>query len=160
MARVVISECIITIGVVIASAIAVSAFIANLTGLGAVITLKHSTDKETMLTRIEVVFATNTSSSSVKVWVKNIGIHSISGPLIEKSDLFFGPRGNFTRIPYGGPGPPMWEYTIANDDGDGDWEPGETIEITITVDYTLGPGDYYVKFVTYRGAYDDYSFSI
>jgi len=93
MARAVISECIITIGIVIASAIAVSAFIANSTGLGAIITLRHSADKETMLTRIEIVFATNISSSSVKVWVKNIGIHSIPGPLIEKSDLFFGPQG-------------------------------------------------------------------
>ena len=160
MARAVISECVMTIGVVIASAIAVSALIANFAGLGAVITLRRSADEETMLTRVEIVFATNISSSSVKVWVKNIGIHSISGPLIEKSDLFFGPRGDFARVPYGSPSPPTWEYIIANDDGDGDWEPGETLEITITVDYTLGQGDYYVKFVTYRGACDDYSFSI
>jgi len=110
---------------------------------------------------IEVFFAVNISSTNVKVWVKNIGGNEIRKALIEKLDVIFGPRGNFRRIPYNAAGPPTWTYQIVNDvDGDGNWDFGETIEITIVWDKTLEAGDYYVKVVTYNGISDHYWFSV
>jgi hypothetical protein len=93
--------------------------------------------------------------------VKNIGGTSLSDSLINKSDLFFGPRGNITYISYKSPTAPTWSYTIKNDiDADGSWENGETIEIIVTLSSTLTTGDYSVKFAVFNGESDVYTFSI
>ena len=93
------------------------------------------------------------SGSDVYVWIKNVGASSIGG--ISNSDIFFGPQGNFARIPYGGSVAPYWDYAIENDTR---WGPTATLKIT--VHYTATPsGQYYFKVVIPNGisAEDYYS---
>jgi archaellum component FlaG (FlaF/FlaG flagellin family) len=91
----------------------------------------------------------NNGSFDVLVWVKNIGATRIV-PL-EKSDIFFGPEGNFVRIPHqseAGGTFPYWTSTVENA---AEWVPTATVRITIHHDVTLASGRYYIKVTTPNG---------
>lgn len=103
-------------------------------------------------TQIEIVHATR-SGEQVQVWAKNIG--SLPIRPAESSDLFFGPEGNFMRIPYGA-GSPHWEYTVENDTA---WNPTATLHISIIDFAPLDAGRYFVKLITPNGVSTDYFFS-
>jgi len=102
--------------------------------------------------QINIIHAAN-SNGTVSIWVKNVGDVRVAG--MASSDLFFGPEGNFNRIPYGA-GAPHWEYVVENDS---EWNPRATIRVII-FDYSpLNPGRYYVKMVLPNGIADDDFFS-
>jgi hypothetical protein len=107
-------------------------------------------------TQIEIIYGSKWSDQSgdyVLIWAKNIGSLRIAAP--EASDLFFGPEGDFSRIPYG-VGMPHWEYALENDSR---WNPTRTIKITIVGDSSLSPGRYYAKLVLPNGVSSDYFLS-
>ena len=92
------------------------------------------------------------------VWVKNIGAATVDP--VDRIDVFFGPSGDFQRIPYGGSGctAPCWEYTIENAT---DFEPTATLEIVVHDSANLTAGQtYYVKVVTPNGVDDSKYFTI
>jgi len=160
MSHTVTVEAILTIAVTLTAAAVASMFMSNILPLSNVYITSESSIKEKAYTQVEIIFATNSSADTVKIWVKNIGLHEIHKDLISKSDVFFGPSGNFTRVSYMAATPPSWNYTIVNDfDSDENWDPCETLEIIVSWS-SLQRGDYWAKFVTYNGAYDEYSFSI
>jgi hypothetical protein len=69
------------------------------------------------------------------------------------SDVFFGPEGAFSRIPYG-VGNPHWEYAVENGT---EWIPTATIKITIVGYSPLSSGRYFVKLILPNGvANEDY----
>jgi len=107
---------------------------------------------ERIKTDIEIIHATHTGDQVV-LWVKNIG--ALGNPAVEASDLFFGPEGNFSRIPYG-TGTPHWEYLIENDDS---WNPTATMRITIVGFAPLDSGRYFAKLTVSNGVSDEYLFS-
>lgn len=156
----VLSESILTIAVVFASVTAAAVFMQNVTQFNSVQLSTAESAKKGIMTSIKVTFASN-SSDIVRVWVKNVGQSSIMSGELARFDLFFGPVGNFSRIPYGVPGVPSWNYTIAVDsDGDTRFDPGETIEINISLPYELSSGDYYLRIITHNGISDDYYFTV
>ncbi len=107
-------------------------------------------------TQIEIIYGAKSIDQSgdiVLIWVKNTGSLRISA--VEASDLFFGPEGNFSRIPYG-VGAPHWSYTIEND---AQWNPTRTIQITISGYGSLPAGRYYAKVVLANGLSSDYFLS-
>jgi hypothetical protein len=88
------------------------------------------------------------------VWVKNVGSLSIGA--VERCDVFFGPEGNFARIPYG-EGDSHWTYDVENDTA---WDPTATVKITIDYYTELVDGQrYFVKVVLPNGVSDEYYFS-
>lgn len=103
-------------------------------------------------TQVEIVHAAR-SGDQVEIWVKNIGSMPIKP--VESSDIFFGPEGNFMRIPYG-EGSPHWEYTIENDD---QWNPTATLHISILGYAPLDSGRYFVKLISPNGVSSEYFFS-
>ncbi len=110
---------------------------------------------EQLKSQIEIIYATR-ADDRVLIWVKNVGALRISAP--EASDLFFGPQGNFSRIPYGDPGSPdlHWEYFIENGT---EWDPTRTARITIVGYPWLESGMYFAKMVLPNGVEDQYLFS-
>jgi archaellum component FlaG (FlaF/FlaG flagellin family) len=103
-------------------------------------------------TQIQIIHATQTGANVV-LWVKNVGSLRIAG--LESSDLFFGPEGNYVRIPYA-TGTPDWQYVIENGSN---WDPAATIRITIYGYTPLNPGRYFVKLVLPNGVSDEFNFS-
>ena len=93
----------------------------------------------------------------VFVWVKNIGASRIAP--IERVDVFFGPEGNFGRIPHqseANGGYPYWTTSVS--DG-GDWTPTATLEIDIHHLTPAESGRYFVRVVTPNGVSDNTFFS-
>jgi hypothetical protein len=90
-------------------------------------------------------------------WVKNIGSARIIG--LDRIDVFFGPEGNFRRLPYhaadDGAGFPYWTASIANDT---DWDPTGTLQITIHYSSGTLParGRYFIKVTLPNGVSSDY----
>ncbi|MCX8192168.1 MAG: flagellin [Nitrososphaerales archaeon] len=158
----IISEAYLTIAVVIAASILSASFYSSLQRMVDVERERTLEFKREVETRVKILFAAPYNGTAVKVWIKNIGLSTINSQLIgERADLFFGPKGRFKYIPYSQPNPPTWRYSIKNDiNGDGNWDPRETIEIIINEGSALNSGDYYVKYCAYTGASSEYTFTV
>ena len=114
---------------------------------------------ERIKTDICIVHAAGDGSSTVFVWVKNVGAAEIAVP--ERSDIFFGQEDDFQRIPYVDEGgdPPYWEYEVENGDGS-HWQPASTVKFTITLASSPAPGYYFVRVITPSGIIRDHYFSM
>ncbi|MEW6604436.1 MAG: hypothetical protein AB1351_07065 [Thermoproteota archaeon] len=112
-------------------------------------------EKEIALTRIKVLYATNSSDSQVDLWVKNIGTNQIVA--LDKVDVYFGGLNYVQLIPYNSTSVPSWEYA----EPETVWPAKETVEINISYDSTLERNvNYVVRISTPNGVSDDYIFSI
>ena len=157
----VMTEVMLTAAIATIAAFLAASFYSSMTSFYNVYRTAIGAEEEKALMDIKIVFATNTSSTTVKVWIKNVGQKPLSKNLITRASLIFGPSSQCELISYNSSTPPSWTFQLAYDaDGDGVWDPSETIELTITWSETLAPGDYYVKFIMHNGVSDDYYFSI
>ena len=158
MSTTVIAEGIVAISIIIAS----SMLAASLTSSFQLVNQKYmdmvSSYEERISVATEIIMVSGESGGNVvRVWIKNVGVKGIDEGLIRGSSLFFGNGSGYGLIPYNSSTPPSWNYTIANDlDGDGNWDPFETLEVTITLDYNLEGGEEYkVTFYPYTGRNGD-----
>jgi len=160
MSSVVISETYLVIAAVIAASVLGGAVWASGLNLSDALRANSGFILERGRSSVDVIFAFGRSAvSTARVWVKNTGEKSYHPDEIKLADVFFGPRGNIARIPYGTAGAPRWSFTIANDDGDDVWERGETLEITVYWTTTLGNNDFYFRITTHTGATDEILFT-
>lgn len=108
-----------------------------------------------LATQIEIIHAAVSGGSNAVIWVKNVGTTSTKA--LTRCDVFFGPEGNFARIPYndGSVGTPYWDGAVENDSA---WNPTATLRITITYGSVIS-GRYYVKVVLPNGIADEHTFS-
>ena len=92
------------------------------------------------------------------VWVKNIGDTRIPSAGIQRLDVFFGPQGNFQRIPHASESTSSiyWDATIVNAT---DWEPSSTLMITIH-HASLQAGQQFLKVITPNGVSSEYFWSL
>jgi hypothetical protein len=94
----------------------------------------------------------------VFVWVKNVGTSRIIA--LDQMDVFFGPDGNFIRIPHqsvAAGAQPYWTWQV---EGGTDWSPTGTTKITIRYSAPLAQGRYYVKVTVPVGVSADYFWSM
>ncbi|WP_119070152.1 hypothetical protein [Aggregatilinea lenta] len=92
------------------------------------------------------------------VWVKNVGDTRIPAGGIGRLDVFFGPQGNFQRIPNAGESTTgtYWDAIVINAT---DWEPTSTIMITIH-QAPLQAGQQFLKVITPNGVSSEYFWSL
>lgn len=125
----------------------------------------HVTDR--MKSQINIIHASGELDSSgfwqdtngngqfeVFLWVKNVGDARITA--IQNSDVFFGPEGNFVRIPYStdnSKGFPYWSDSLENAS---DWDPNTTLKITIHYGVPLTTDRYFAKVSTVSDANAEY----
>jgi hypothetical protein len=90
----------------------------------------------------------------VFAWVKNIGDARVTA--LDRIDVFFGPEGNFARIPYldeAGGAYPYWTWEVENDS---EWVPTGTLQITVHYQTPLSTGRYFLKVALPNGISSDY----
>jgi flagellar protein FlaG len=156
MASLIISEGIILVASIIIAA-GFSATVLNQMGVfKSTLISAGAAEKEIALTRIKIIYATNSTSSDVKIWVKNIGSNPVVG--LDKVDVFFGKLNYVERIPYDEVSAPSWVY--ANGTGT-QWQSKQTLEINVSSDSPLESSvTYIVRVATPNGVSDDYIFSV
>ncbi|HML20615.1 MAG TPA: hypothetical protein PKD09_03135 [Aggregatilinea sp.] len=94
----------------------------------------------------------------VFVWVKNVGDTRLPYAGIERLDIFFGPQGNFKRIPHASESTTgtYWDATVVNAT---DWEPTATLAITIH-QAPLQAGQQFLKVTMPNGIDSEYFWSL
>jgi len=110
--------------------------------------------QDRIASQIQIVHATGEDGSAdATVWVKNVGASKIAP--IDRIDVFFGPTGDFRRVPYGTDAScaaPCWYETFENA---GEFSQTATLRISIKADANLATGTtYYIKVVTPNGTQD------
>jgi hypothetical protein len=170
MDKAVITAIFIVAGLILALTLFNAAFPAIIQG-GDAIASMASRSEERMRTQISIIHAAGELDSSgwwqdtngngdfdVFVWVKNTGASRITG--LEHLDIFFGPEGNFIRIPHEsvtGGSEPYWSWSVENAS---EWIPTGTLKITLHYGLALSDGRYYVKVTTPSGISDSYFLSM
>jgi len=101
--------------------------------------------KDIMLTKVKIVYVTNTTDNHVSVWIKNIGINTITGA--NNTDVYFGEINQVTNIvhnpkkqidnnwQWNAPLPqPIWQISDTHSINitDVDLIAGRTYQVTIT----------------------------
>jgi archaeal flagellar protein FlaG len=100
--------------------------------------------KDIMLTKVKIVYVTNTTDNTVSVWVKNIGVNPVVNA--NKTDVYFGeinsvmnyphdPNGSEDTWRWNAPLPqPVWQISDTHSINitDADIKPGVTYQVTVT----------------------------
>ena len=119
--------------------------------------------KAQLLTKVQIILATNTTDNQVVVWVKNTGINPIG--FLDKVDVYFGQINQIQRIPYDDDvaQPNLtWQYwnATAPDIPTPIWQRMDTFALNVT-DNNLVPGaTYQVTVITPNGVTDEHIFSL
>ncbi|MEM2856619.1 MAG: hypothetical protein QW416_05920 [Candidatus Nitrosocaldaceae archaeon] len=152
MVSIVFSESIILISSIIL-ATAFTGIILSKTGtLESMVSSATSMQRSNILTDIKIIYVTNTTSSTVVAWVKNVGKQPIVD--IDAVDIYFGPIKSVNMIPYNNGGSPTWIYEDTST-----WDIMETKKIIISYGSSLSNTTYMLSIATPNGITDEYIFS-
>lgn len=150
----------LTIAAIVAIVAVVNAVLPSVSRTSGALVSASGVVEGRIASQIDIVHATGQNANpDAKAWVKNIGASTIDP--MTRVDVFFGPSGDFQRIPEGGAGcaAPCWEHTFEN--ATTAWEPTSTVRITIHAAANLTTGTtYYLKVVTPNGIADSKFFTV
>jgi len=160
MAAGIMGEAILIIAsVVIATSVA--AVVMNQVGIfQSTFTATTEGQKDQLLTKIQIILATNTTDSHVAIWVKNTGINPIA--FVNKTDVYFGQINQIQRIPYDLVQNPLtWQFATPPGPPTSIWQIMDTFAINVTNDVPLSTGvTYHVTVSTPNGVTDEHIFSL
>jgi flagellar protein FlaG len=150
----------LTIAAIVAIVAVVNAVLPSVSRTSGALISASGAVEDRIASQIEIVHATGQDGDpDADVWVKNTGSSTIDP--ITRTDIFFGPEGNFQRMTYGTDSSctaPCWYYSIENAS---DWEPTATLHVTVKYDDDLATGTtYYIKVVTPNGIADSKFFTV
>jgi archaeal flagellar protein FlaG len=124
-------------------------------------TATSESQKDMMLTKVKIVYATNTTDNNVSVWVKNIGINPITS--VDKLDVYYGEIAQVLNMFYDEGCLPSscsdesWDYDIKPDPL---WQIMDTFSLNITDNNLKKNVTYVVSVTTPNGVTDEYIFSL
>lgn len=154
MPSTVIVEGLLIIAGIVAASVLAGAVINKIGAFDSSFTMSTNTQKTIILTKIKILYATNSSSTQADSWIKNIGSYPITNPTT--TDVFFGKVGQVQRIPYDSATTPTWNFSKPIDT----WDKQETVEIEIFNDSAFSSGTYAITVSTPNGVEDEHVFSI
>ena len=150
----VITTALLTMAAVVAAVMVINTMIPVLGRSGSSVLLASAAASDRIKTDIEII-AVATVTSTVQVWIKNIG--SVDVGDIQNSDVFLETSIDFTRMDYSASSSAnTWRYELEGSATT--WKPGNTLHVTITLG-SPATGDNVVRFTTNNGDTDDESFS-
>jgi archaeal flagellar protein FlaG len=154
MAQEVISGAILLIAGIIATVALVNAIYPSLFTATDSVHAVSGTASDLVKTDVRIAMTSQPDALSLNVWVKNVGSTEIPASKISYTDVYFGDKGSMARAETDELAAFHWSYALDDLDGDGDWGPGETLQILISdqnSDY-LTAGSHEVKLVLYNSA--------
>jgi len=145
----------LTIGGVVASLAVFNGFYPAIMESSGAVTSATSKVSNRIECRIDIIQVSD-NSAQVDAWVKNIGTVNIDS--IERSDIFYGPEGDFSRVAYGGSTPPYWDYVFEGSYTK--WQQAVTVKVTVHLASPPSAGTYLFKMVVPNGISDETTFSV
>jgi flagellar protein FlaG len=150
----------LTIAAIIAVVAVVNAVLPSVSRTSGALISASGAVEDRIASQIEIVHATGQDgNANSDVWVKNTGSSTIDP--VTRTDVFFGPDGDFQRMTYGEDSnctAPCWYYSIENAST---WEPTATLHVTVKYSENLATGTtYYIKVVTPNGIADSRFFTV
>ena len=120
-------------------------------------TATTESQKDMILTKIKIVYATNTTDNHVNVWIKNIGVNPVVNA--NKTDVYFGEIDQVQSMVHNSKKQInnnwMWDASLPQPI----WQISDTHSVNIT-DNDLFPGrTYQISITTPNGVSDEYIFS-
>jgi len=158
MAAGIMGEAILIIAsVVIATSVA--AVVMNQVGIfQSTFTATTEGQKDQLLTKVQIILATNTTDTHVAIWVKNTGVNPIG--FVDKVDVYFGQINQIQRIPYNATDQDNLTWQYATGPPTPVWQKMETFALNVT-DNNLAKGvTYHVTVSTPNGVTDEHIFSL
>ncbi|HMK47665.1 MAG TPA: hypothetical protein VK436_13655 [Methanocella sp.] len=155
MAQDVITNAILIIAAIISVVILINAVYPALFAATGSITNAAGTAGDRVNSDLRVVMSSRVNSTAVQVWVKNIGSTRVPAGEISYTDVYFGDQGgSMARASVSSTSGFWWTYSLDETDGDGDWDQGETVQMTIFdgSGSRFTPGDHAIKLVLFNGA--------
>jgi len=101
------------------------------------------------------VIAAVADTSSAQIWMKNIGSERIAESDIQNGDVFFGRTGSFNRIDNAD-----WSEQLSDTNGNGVWDPGETVKITVPSGGVTSGEEVFFQFSLPSGVWRSYTFTV
>ncbi|BBD73230.1 flagellar protein FlaG [Sulfodiicoccus acidiphilus] len=152
MASEIISESIMVIATVVLVGLLAGALFYTVSTMSTTMSSFTVLQAQRLVTDLQVVYATNTSSTQVVVYLQNVGEATVFD--LGSSQLYFGPQGQLQPIGYNGAAP-SWTTSAST------LSPGQTVQLTITLSSPLSQNQYYtVMFVTSTGYQTSYTFQV
>ncbi len=154
MAQEVLSSAILIIAAIIATTAIVSAVYPSLFAAAGSVTTVSDSANNRILTDVKIVMASTEGPGTLYVWVKNDGSTKVPESRIAYTDVYFGDRGHMMKASGNSTGVLRWTYALDDLNGDEDWGPGETLQITVTdgSGSSFTAGDHEIKLVLYNSA--------
>lgn len=159
MASEVMSSALLMIATIIAAVALINAVFPSIYGMSGSITAVSTNVNDRMKSDIKFIYETSDHTTQMTAWVKNTGKTSILLSNFNYTDMFYGQsNGAMTRAVLNQTSAPSWTYAIENGDGNGKWDPGETMRITINATTPFLEGnDYRLRITLPNGVYcEDY----
>ncbi len=155
MVNAVFTESILLIASLTIAGIFASMIISKSSTVQSLFATQTQVQRDIMLTNIKIVYVNaNANNYIVKAYIKNIGINPIVS--LDSVDVYFGELNSLSKIPYNAVSAPKWIYS----DSSNTWNPKQTRELVITLDYNLqADKTYMLKVVLHNGVTDEYIFS-
>lgn len=155
MAGNVLSEIILIIASVIIATMLSTTVMSKVSVFESAFTESTEAQKEITLTKIKIIYATNSTDAKVNTWIKNIGTNPVSQ--LDLVDVYFGKLGTAQRISYNTGILPTWNYSSMPSV----WQAKNTVQINVYDNANLQKNaTYSIKVTTPNGVSDDHIFSI
>ena len=159
MASGIMSEAILIIASVTVASI-VAGVVMNQVGIfQSTFTATTEGQKDQLLTKVQIIMATNTTDSHVAIWVKNTGVNPIGS--LDKFDVYFGQINQIQRIPYDLVQNDLtWQYATPPGPPTPVWQKMDTFALNVTDNNLVKGATYHVTVSTPNGVIDEHIFSL
>ncbi|OPY27778.1 MAG: hypothetical protein A4E28_01845 [Methanocella sp. PtaU1.Bin125] len=132
MAQEVISSAILIIAAIIATVALVNAVYPSLFTTTDSVQSVSDTASDRLKTDVNVDMASMQNATTLFLWAKNVGSIKVPAGKLPYTDLYFGEPGSMAMVERSETAAFRWAYVLDDMDGNGDWDPGEILQIAIT----------------------------